>query len=203
MIKIENIRITKDKHLIGTIISDVENVYITDISITTQDYYDKSNEFKIPIHITPEECCTHYELNIDLVTEPMVKSVPNPDYVEGSEQSESLIESKYVDLNTDLMFITVETTPTAQNEIVDCCHKKEALAVTYYPYCIFAKSINYLKEFSNNCEEPKGFMDFILKKEALDMAIEMLDVPQIKKWWSKFFNKNITVQTKGCGCHGR
>ena len=45
MIVFENFQIDKDKILTGVVKSTVEGVFITSLSITTHDYYNKENDF--------------------------------------------------------------------------------------------------------------------------------------------------------------
>ena len=190
MIVFENFQIDKDKILTGVVKSTVEGVFITSLSITTHDYYNKENDFSLPVDIPAE--CQSFNISIDLKTEQMVKVV------------EEISESKAFDLNKDLIIATAETTETVENAIVDCCHKKPAVGIAYYQYCLFNKALGFVKTLCNECEINKDLIDFILRHNSLDLAIKCGDVDLAIKLWNLLFNRNInTVITKSCGCHGR
>ena len=60
----------------------------------------------------------------------------------------------------------------------------------------------YLKELDNSCVIPKGFIDFILRVKALDMAIETCNYTEAIKYWEMLNRKSVKTVTNNCGCHG-
>lgn len=105
------------------------------------------------------------------------------------------------DLKKEILFITPvisgypsEETPCGQ----DVCDKA-------YIYCdtdIRNKGIAYLKELGNNCQTPKGFIDFILRTTALDLSLQTCNYNDAAKYWKLLKGNTVKVRNKNCGCHG-
>lgn len=75
-------------------------------------------------------------------------------------------------------------------------------AAIYDKSILLDKGMVYLKELGNTCEIPRGFIDFILKKYALDMAIDTCNYTTAIKYWKMLtMVKGTTI--KGCGCNGK
>ena len=64
------------------------------------------------------------------------------------------------------------------------------------------KGLEYLKELGNSCTIPKGFIDFILRVKALDMAIETCNYMEAIKYWEMLNRMPAKTTTNNCGCHG-
>lgn len=76
------------------------------------------------------------------------------------------------------------------------------MAAVYDRNVLLDKGIGYLKELGDTCEISRGFVDFILKRHALDMAIATCNYSMAIKYW-----KMLTIikgtAIKGCGCYGK
>ena len=195
MIYFDNVKITNDKKLVGTVKSDNDQIQVGDVIITTQDYYGKENDYqRIIASDEKTEVTGGYSFEVDMAIAQMIKTgEPNKDF----------------NLDKDLIILTAEPAvpneeETVAYEVVDCCHKKPATAMAYYKYCLFNKALGYLKAFCDECTVNKYFIDFILKHNALDLAISCGRVDVAIKLWNWFYNKDVkAVITKNCGCHGR
>nr|DAI45531.1 MAG TPA: hypothetical protein [Bacteriophage sp.] len=64
------------------------------------------------------------------------------------------------------------------------------------------KGLGYLKELGNSCVIPKGFIDFILRLKALDMAIETCNYTEAIKYWKMLNRTQIRITSNNCGCRG-
>ncbi len=64
------------------------------------------------------------------------------------------------------------------------------------------KGLGYLKELSNSCVIPKGFIDFILRFKALDIAIETCNYTEAIKYWKMLNRVPTRTTTNNCGCYG-
>ena len=62
------------------------------------------------------------------------------------------------------------------------------------------KGLAYLKELGDTCNIPRGFIDFILKKYALDLAIDTCNYGAAIKYW-KILTATKGTTIKGCGCN--
>lgn len=76
------------------------------------------------------------------------------------------------------------------------------MAAVYDRNVLLDKGLGYLKELGDTCEISRGFVDFILKRHALDMAIATCNYSMAIKYWKMLtMVKGTTI--KGCGCHGK
>lgn len=74
-------------------------------------------------------------------------------------------------------------------------------AIVYDKSVLINMGLNYLKELGDTCETPKGFVDFILRRYALDMAISTCNYGYVIKYW-KMLTAMKGTTIKSCGCHG-
>lgn len=65
---------------------------------------------------------------------------------------------------------------------------------------IAKKGIPYLKELASTCETPQGFIDYLLNKKALDLAIESCDVNRVLLYWNNIMGSTNKTLSKSCGC---
>lgn len=75
-------------------------------------------------------------------------------------------------------------------------------AVVYDNNIIFSKSLDYIKEVGDTCELSRAFIDFILKKYALDAAIATCNYNTAIKYWD-MINSSTKITSTGCGCYGK
>ena len=76
------------------------------------------------------------------------------------------------------------------------------MAAVYDRNVLLDKGLGYLKELGDTCEISRGFVDFILKRYALDMAIATCNYSMAIKYWKMLtMIKGTTI--KGCGCNGK
>lgn len=75
-------------------------------------------------------------------------------------------------------------------------------AAVYDKNVLLNKGMMYLKELGDTCEISRGFIDFILKNKALDMAIDTCNYNTAIKYW-KMFTMSGSTTIKGCGCYGK
>lgn len=73
------------------------------------------------------------------------------------------------------------------------------MAAVYDRDVLLDKGLGYLKELGDTCEISRGFVDFILKRHALDMVIATCNYSMAIKYWKMLtMVKGTTI--KGCGC---
>lgn len=104
------------------------------------------------------------------------------------------------EIKRELLIITpvVEYTPTTDICGADTINK----AAIYDKRVLLDKGMSYLKELGDTCNISKGFIDFILKQKALDMAITTCNYLTAVKYW-KMLTMVRGTTLKGCGCHGK
>lgn len=76
------------------------------------------------------------------------------------------------------------------------------MAAIYDRNILIDKGLGYLKELGDTCEISRGFVDFILNRYALDMAIATCNYSTAIKYW-KMLTMVKGTTLKGCGCNGR
>ena len=76
------------------------------------------------------------------------------------------------------------------------------MAAIYDRNILIDKGLGYLKELGDTCEISRGFVDFILNRYALDMAIATCNYSTAIKYWKMLTMVKGTTLT-GCGCNGR
>lgn len=104
-------------------------------------------------------------------------------------------------MKDEILFITPlvsgypsEDTPCG----MDVCDKA-------YIYCdtdLKKRGIQYLRELGVDCQMPKGFIDFILRAAALDLALQTCNYMDAANYWKLIKGQKTKVKHKGCGCHG-
>lgn len=94
-------------------------------------------------------------------------------------------------------------TPILEDNDLTCKEEATMKKAVYNKNIIANKGINFLKEFDFSCNIPKGFIDFILKRKALEYAIDTCNFDLAYKYWNYItgstFNSNVI---KNCGCNG-
>ena len=121
--------------------------------------------------------------------------------IEGSGQTRLTSEVYLPTAKNDLLFMTpnIEGTPSPDTP---CGQDTNKIGVVYNKKILMQKGWRYLKELSNSCGIPKGFIDFILRIKALDMAIETCNYTEAIKYWEMLNKMPTRTTTNNCGCHG-
>ena len=101
----------------------------------------------------------------------------------------------------ELYFIIPQAQITLPPDI-PCGADEVNIAVAYNKKTLMQKGWGYLKELSNSCGIPKGFIDFILRIKALDMSIETCNYTEAIKYWEMLNKMPTRTSTNNCGCHG-
>ena len=120
--------------------------------------------------------------------------------VDESEQTSLISEIYLPAAKDDLLFIT----PILQGDPspdTPCGQDVNKVGVVYNRKSLMQKGLGYLKELGNSCVVPKGFIDFILRVKALDMAIETCNYTEAIKYWEMLNRIPVRTTTSNCGCH--
>ena len=121
--------------------------------------------------------------------------------IDESEQTRLISEVYLPAAKNDLLFITpnIEGNPSPDTP---CGQDTNKVGVVYNRRNLLQKGLAYLKELGNSCVTPKGFIDFILRLKALDMAIETCNYTEAIKYWKMLNRMPIRTTTNNCGCYG-
>lgn len=96
---------------------------------------------------------------------------------------------------TPQVYVTLPPDTPCGADIID-------MAAVYDRNVLLDKGLGYLKELGDTCEISRGFVDFILKRHALDMAIATCNYSMAIKYWKMLTMIKVTA-IKGCGCYGK
>lgn len=178
-----------NKYLVITAAMDRKSPYyqdmtIKDITIDNQDTFVESGPSDNPLY---------YDLTYE-----------DPGIEEDTwEIPAEVIAAKGGDITKDILYIYVGTHGTPQAETPCGLDNTTAMAIVFNMKDILNKSMSYMKEMEDECNPPKGFIDFILKLKAVKYALKSQNYTKANQYWKKFF-KNVSIpvlNTKGCGCN--
>lgn len=136
------------------------------------------------------------------VDTPLTYGTDTPYYIyDGDDVTRYEAEIFIPDVKKELLIITPQVyvalppdTPCGA-DIID-------MAAVYDRNVLLDKGLGYLKELGDTCEISRGFVDFILKRHAFDMAIATCNYSMAIKYWKMLtMVKGTTI--KGCGCYGK
>lgn len=182
MIEFVELRITPDgkKLVIDVQIKNESyytNVYLDDITIDTQDTYSTSTHTPIFYHeFGASEKSYSIELNANAL--------------------------QLTDLN-QLFFVKVNAKGTPSPDTpcgkdIDCV---TAAIANMYP--MYQNGMNYIKQLAGSCEIPQGFTDFILRKDAIELALKTGNYTEAIKYYKEFAKGDKypnRLRKGGCGC---
>lgn len=105
-------------------------------------------------------------------------------------------------LNNDILYIYLVADGIPTSDTPCGMDNEITLGLAYNLEAIYKQGICYFKSLSNNCELPTGFIDFILRYNALILAIKVHNYILANTFWNKFLNKTITITSNNtsCGC---
>lgn len=120
-------------------------------------------------------------------------------------------EQKYFRLKLDqfllgtclngIFFVKVTTKGGESNDIPCDWSSSTVTCTVANMYPIYQKGMRYIRELEESCSIPKGFIDFILKLEALELAIKTGNYTLASKYYRMFMKRRkSTDKTGGCNC---
>ena len=121
--------------------------------------------------------------------------------IDESEQTRLVSEVYLPAAKNDLLFVTPNIGGNPAPD-TPCGQDVNKIGVVYNRRALMQKGLGYLKELGNSCVIPKGFIDFILRLKALDMAIETCNYTEAIKYWKMLNRMPVRTTTNNCGCHG-
>lgn len=109
----------------------------------------------------------------------------------------------YIPTHTkDLIIVTPIVNTITISPDTPCGKDVVNATAIYDERVLLEKGLNYLKALGDTCNISREFIDFILKKQALDMAIKTCNFNMAIKYWKMLtMVKGNTL--KGCGCNGK
>lgn len=187
-------------------------VYIKKITIGTQNAYDV--EADIPdFNFNDEGKTTSYNdyFNITTHSYGWELTLKNPETDKPSSFTTSgpgiPLDMNNMSLN-DLYFIKIET-GGSYSANTPCNNTGDTWGSLYDKFGIDAKGMQYMKELADSCNTPTGLIDYILNKNAIDVAAGCGDYSTMISRYNELMGYsnvttigNVTNNYKKCGCNG-
>lgn len=174
-------------------IDDEGTKLILDVSIENLSYYD--NVYISDIIITTEEGFTSK-------TDILRNKPEIPDNCKRLRTCISASDMIGTDFNKHIYFVYIivkgypaPNTPCGMDNDTYMC-----VAVNMRP--IYNKAMGYIRELKSSCDIPKGFIDMILRLKAFQLSLRTGNYPVAIEQWETFFKDRVSVSSsKNCGCH--
>lgn len=109
------------------------------------------------------------------------------------------------DFSQNLFFVYVVAEGTPSSDTPCGMDSIITTGVTYDKGSIASKAMCFVKTLADTCVVPCEFIDYILGKEALDMAIKTRHYLTAVAWYRQLKNEvcgNSVPVSKGCNCKG-
>lgn len=160
------------------------------------------SQLYLDVQVEDKPYFSEVTINGARVDTPLTYGTTVPYYpIEGEQGTRLTLEIYLPAAKDDLIFITpnIEGNPSPDTP---CGQDVNKVGVVYNRKALMQKGLGYLKELGNSCTIPKGFIDFILRVKALDMAIETCNYMEAIKYWKMLNRIPVKTTTNNCGCHG-
>lgn len=222
MVIINELRITPDGQAL-IIEASVENlsyykqVYIDSVVIDTQDTYSANGPSSNPIiepikfestydNVSTREDCTDVITTDDEDNTCKCGNIYTSQK-QGRKNIRLVLKSKDlagVNLNDNIFFVYIVATGIPAPDTPCGMDNETIMGIAYNARPLYNLGINYVRELSDTCDMPKGFINYILRYKAFELALKTGNYPIAFKYWKEFFKNKISniVKPKGCGCHG-
>lgn len=213
MVTFQELRITPDgKYLIIDVSIKnepyYENVYIDSVIIDTQDTYVPSGPSNNPVYTYTNENENVTKVYTTCDCNPVLDEDTSYCFVTDDYSNKNIrLILNYQDLGVTLkdnmlfVYVIAKGTPAADTP----CGMDNSIVmgtvVDLYP--IYCRTIQYLKELTNECQTPSGLINMILRIKALELSIKTGNYTQAIGYWNKYFtnlDSNPVPKSNYCGC---
>lgn len=188
MVQFNELRITPDDKelIIDVSVKDLDiytNVYLDYIMIDNQDTFIEDGPSDNPIY-------TH-----------TIEDAAYPTSPNGSiKQCRLTLTNRDVNLSSDLLFIYVVVKGVPDPSTPCNMDNATTMGVVYNLHNIFQSFMPYIREVEKDCNLPKGFVNYILRFKALELAFATGNYTLAIKYWNRFFKDKLIVQPSTCNC---
>ena len=185
-------------------------VYIKKITIGTQNAYDvDTSDFKFDGDGETESYNTYFNITTHNYGWELTLKEGVTDRITSFVTTSPGIplDTDNMSLN-DLYFIKIET-DGSYSESTPCTNTGDTWGSLYDKFGIDAKGMQYMKELADKCNTPEGLIDYILNKNAVDVAAGCGDYTTMISRYNELMGySNVTTigsttnNYKKCGCNG-
>lgn len=195
MLRFNELRITADNKclIIDTQVEDLsyfENVKIDGIFIDTQDTWISDGPSTKAIQVYSQE-----DKTLDIIKDEKGKHV--------RVEVESPLITPAAN-NMYFVYVMADVTNAPEAMQAPCiCSKDSIIGTVVNLYNLYTTLMSGVKELSDSCSVPTGFIDTFLRQYVIDACIKAGNYPLAIKYWNEFFlNKKKVYTSKSCGCNG-
>lgn len=173
-----------------------DNIYLDTITIKTADRVLEASA------ICPSEDYVYKETFEGNVKEAHLV-LQSSDFVKVWGEDIHSMKFRAEEMSRTLFFVYVKI-KGVPDECTPCRLDEEVtIGVTFDEALLYQRIMQYVRELSNDCEIPKGFIDLIMLWNGFKAAIETEHFVVAFDFWKKLFSGNSSlVKCKPCGCHG-
>lgn len=204
MIVFNELLVRQDKLIVDASIEDMcyyKDMYIESIKVSDikGQYSYTFNAIKVP-EVLDSICQTFYGVL------PKEKEIDDSNPTTNLKRKRARLELKAQDLKIpnlyDYLFIIEVKVNGIPDPSTPCCMDNQTnVAYTYYVKDLYDKAMNYIK---NSKDINTGFVDFILKHEALDLALNCGNLAKAEEYFELLRDKKNSVEfKKKCYCNGQ
>ena len=186
-------------------LSYYENTYIESVTIDTDKTFIEHGPSSNPIYTKTFSESTDVTNSYNGVIESGVFVV---DAEEGVGLKNVRFKLSYKELgldnfNDNILFVYIKVGGVPEPD-TPCGMDNEysvVAAVNLQP--IYNTAMSFIKELSDTCTTPRGFIDMILKLKAFELSLKTGNFLTAIKQWDKLFKNNRVIQTSNkCRCNG-
>ena len=167
-----------------------ENMYIEKVTICTEDQVSESNPLAPGTQYVYQHTYSNEEREIGLV-------------LSATDFNLNFTKS---DLSHNMFFVYIKCGGTPASDTPCGMDEATTVGVTFDYGGIYNTAMNYTRELADDCTIPRGFIDYILNTQALQLSLDTGHyIPAINYWrWLMGIGnrKGISYRIKACGCHG-
>lgn len=190
-------------------LSYYENVYIDSVVVDTQKTFLDSGPSSNPvfvkqfIHEDPEtNVLENNRLEADKNCECYDMTVSDKCGYKNIRLCISAEDMGLSNLNDDIFFVYVVATGSPAPCTPCGMDNQYVIGIAMNLRPIYNKAMSFIRELSNNCSIPRGFIDMILRLKAFELSLKTGNYPVAIKQWEKLSKDKVTITSKNCGCNG-
>lgn len=111
------------------------------------------------------------------------------------------LSSKDINLSNDLLFVYVTVQGIPDPSTPCGLDNYATMQVICNLHELFHVFMGHIREVEQNCEIPKGFINDILRFNALRLALSTGNYMLAIDYWNKFFKDKVSSQSVICRCN--
>ena len=199
MVQFNELRITpNNKYLIIDVSIKNEpyynNVFIDSVIIDNQDTYVSSGPSNKPVYIYNNESDEVIKVYTTCDCNPVLDEDKSYCFINDNYSKKNIrLILNYQDLGLSLIdnMFFIYAIASGTPAVGTPCGMDNSITmgtvVNLHP--IYCRTIQYLKELSNDCNVPDGLIDMYLKIKALELSVKTGNYTQAINYWNKYFKK--------------